>query len=85
MPDIYANLTNLCITTWKGTFQAFLNHWESQCLLIDKRTVYSNLESPAVCITMLCNVILSNPAFLQVEHSDKLSQAQGPSKITYHS
>ena len=24
--DIHASLTNLCIATWKGTFQSFLNH-----------------------------------------------------------
>ena len=34
--DIQANLANLHITTWKGTFQVFLNQ-ESHWLLIDKR------------------------------------------------
>ena len=33
---------------------------------------------------MLCNTICSNPDFLQVEHLDKLGQAQGTSEITYH-
>ena len=46
--DISANLANLCISTWKGAFQAFLNHWESQWLLIDKSTPTSNQESTAV-------------------------------------
>ena len=27
--DICMNLANLHIATWKGTFQAFLNQWES--------------------------------------------------------
>ena len=83
--DIHENLTNLCIATWKGTFQAFLNHWESQWLLIDKSTVLCNQESPPVCKSMLCNAIHSNPDFLQVKHLDKLSQTQGSSKVPYHS
>ena len=33
---------------------------------------------------MLCNAIHSNPNILQVEHLDKVSQAQGISEITYH-
>ena len=33
---------------------------------------------------MLCNVIHSNPDFLQVEHLDKLSQVQGTSEIASH-
>ena len=28
--DICTSLTNLCIARWKGIFQSFLNHWESQ-------------------------------------------------------
>ena len=82
--DIQANLTNLHITTWKETFQAFLDHWESQWLLIDKSTPNSDQESPAVCKSMLCNPIHSNPDFLQVEHLDKLCQAQVTSEITCH-
>ena len=43
--DICINLanlciTNLCITTWKGTFQAFLNHWESQWLQLFTKACY---------------------------------------------
>ena len=72
---ICANLTNLHITTSKGTFQAFLNQWESQWLLIDKSTVLSDQESPVVHQSMLCNAIHSNPEFLQIEHLDKLGQA----------
>ena len=34
---------------------------------------------------MLCTAIWSNPGFLQVDHLDKISQAQGTSKINYHS
>ena len=78
------NLANLHITTWKETFQEILNHWESQWLLIDKSAPISNQESPAVCKSMLCNAIHSNPDFLQVEHLDKLRQAHGMSEITYH-
>ena len=33
---------------------------------------------------MLCNAIHLNPDFLQIEHLDRLSQAQGTSEITYH-
>ena len=51
--DIHANLANLCIAMWKGTFQVFLNHWESQWLLIDKSTVLGDLKSPAVYENML--------------------------------
>ena len=78
------NLANLCITTLKGTFQVFLNHLESQWLLVNKSIPISDQESPAVCKSMLCDDIHSNPDFLQVEHLDKLGQAQGTSKITYH-
>ena len=28
--DIHTILANICIASWKGTFQAILNHWESQ-------------------------------------------------------
>ena len=33
---------------------------------------------------MLCNAIHLNPDFLQIEHLDKLSQAQDISGISYH-
>ena len=46
--DIHASLTSLHIATWKGTFQSFLNHWESQWLLVDKSTPLCNEELPAV-------------------------------------
>ena len=36
------------------------------------------------CKSMLCNAIHSNPKDCQIEHLDKLRQAQGMSKITYH-
>ena len=48
LQDIQANLANLHIASWKGTFQAFLNHWESQWLLVNKSTPVSDQESPAV-------------------------------------
>ena len=67
--DIQANLTNLCIATWKGTFHVFLNHWELQWLLTDKGTPISNQESPAVHKSMLCNAIHSNPSFLSIKIS----------------
>ena len=82
--DTHGNLTNLCIATWKGTFQAFLNHWESQLLLIDKSPAISNQELSAVHKSMLCNAICSNPEFLRIEHLKKLGQAQGTSEISYH-
>ena len=78
------NVANSHSTTWKGEFQAFLHHWESPWLLIDKSTPISNQESPAVHKSMLCNSIHSNLDFLQLEHLDKLGQAQSTSKITYH-
>ena len=40
--EICAYVINLHIATWKGTLQAFLNHWESQWLLVDKTTPISN-------------------------------------------
>ena len=75
-----SKLANLCIARWKGTFQAFLNHWEPQWLLIDKSTPISNQQSPAVCKSMLCNAIHSHPDFLKVKHLNKLGQAQGSSE-----
>ena len=82
--DIRTNLANLCIEMWKGTFQAFLNHWKPQWILMDRSTTLSDQESTAVHKSMLCNAIHSNPEFLQIEHLDKVGQAQGTSKITYH-
>ena len=55
MQDIQVNLTNLYVTTWKRMFQAFLNDWESQWLLVDKGTPISDQESLAVHKSMLCN------------------------------
>ena len=54
--DMQVNLTNICIATWKGTFEAFLNHWELKWLLVNKSTPISNLESPAAA--KACYVIL---------------------------
>ena len=82
--DICTNLTNLHNGIWKGTFQAIGNHWKSQWLLIDKITTLTDQESNADYESMLCNTIHSNPDFLQLEHLDKLRQAQGNSNITYH-
>ena len=76
------NLTNFHIATFTGTFQAFLNHWESQWLLVVKSTPISNQESPAIHKNFLCNAICLNYNFLQVEHLEMLSQAQNPSEIT---
>ena len=53
-------------------------------MVVKKSTPISDQESPALSNSMLCNAIHSNPDFLQVEHLDKLSQAQGTSKTTYH-
>ena len=60
--DIQANLANLHIATWKGTFQAFLSDWESQRLLIDKSTPISDQESQGtkVCCVMLFILILAS-------------------------
>ena len=80
--DIQASLSNSHITIWIGTFQAFLNHWESQWLLVDKSTPIIIQESPAAHKSMLCNAIHSNPDFT-LEHLDKLGQAQHTSEITY--
>ena len=51
-------------------------------LLVDKSTPISDQESPAVGKSVLCNAICLNPEFLQVQHLDKLSEAQGTFKIT---
>ena len=38
----------------------------------------------AVHKSMLCNAIHLNTDFLQIEHLDRLGQAQGSSEINYH-
>ena len=64
--DIHENLANLHTATWKGTFQAFLNHWESQWLLIENSTMLRNQESSTVHKSMLCNALYSNPNFFRL-------------------
>ena len=55
-----------------------------QWLLIDKSTPISDQGSPAVHKSMLCNAICLHSNFLQIEHLDRVGQAQGTSKISYH-
>ena len=82
--DICASMASLCIANRKGTFQSLLNHWESQWLLINKSTPIDDQESPAICKNVLSDAICSNSDFFQINHLDKLRQAQGNSEITYH-
>ena len=64
----------------KEHFKPFSTIWNP----IDKTTALSDQESPTVHKSMLCNMIHSNPGFLQIEHLNELGQAQGTSEITYH-
>ena len=42
--EICTNLINLHITSWKGNFQSFLSHGESQWLFMNKNTPISDQE-----------------------------------------
>ena len=70
--DIHTSLMKLCITTWKGIFQSFFNHWESQWVLVDKSTPLRDQESPAVHKSMLCNSICSNLTKNDAQHTFKV-------------
>ena len=80
--DVRAGLAQLRIKDWKSSKQAFLNHWESQWMIVDRCTAHADRESDAVRKTMLYTALRDEPEFISLQHQDNIFKAQD-SPITY--